>query len=781
MDKQKTKKAAPQIAGRITAFLMRLMSKERVHIIVKGIERFALCAILSRGEILGGYAPFGLAMGAALMARGAGLSVVSGVFFGTMLLGGAVKSGIYAAAVLLVLCVMSILSGLKIVQKSFFAPLVGMIAGAACTFVFLPSVELITAAEVITFVSVQLITFGTCYVYGIALAPPSKESDVKRPITLLALSATILLSFSDFAIFSLITPARVIALLFVLSAAFLCGAPIGAAVGVAFGAAMDLASGQGALFTCAYGLLALVSGLFKDSGKAWFSVCALAAGICSAMLGTDNVLFVPLILEVICAVSVFALFPPFVWTALRETVLPKNLSGETAHHYFKETASKCMGEVSSAFYELYLAMLNGAREGKAAGDDNISTVFDRASDRVCKKCVLCSQCWQRDYITTLAALNDVTAPMLKRGRAEMSDFPKHFASRCVKLPELILSINHALFALRERESMRRQQEENQTLLARQYAGITDILRQFGAEVSQDFTAQPRMEQQIRRYTAAFGWIDRVCALKDSMGRTVIELYGEGTEEILASGEGFSAGLSALLGVSLSSPKAVSGEQGSHLVLKERAPYRVIVGIGKQQKNDATVSGDSGCYFVTEAGIAAMLIADGMGTGAAASQDSRTLVTMMERFLRAGITSPDALKAISPAFRLRSDGKRFVTLDALTVDLFSGKAENLKCGAAPSYVRMGGKWSVLENKTLPIGLMDETHAPETIPLRFEDGDMFVQVSDGISDGKEDEWLKDILKENGKESPKEIAARLIAGASEHHQEDDKTVLVMRVEKR
>ena len=109
--------------------------------------------------------------------------------------------------------------------------------------------------------------------------------------------------------------------------------------------------------------------------------------------------------------------------------------------------------------------------------------------------MLCTQCWQRDYVSTLAALNDVTQPMLQRGRAEMSDFPYHFAARCARLPELMRAINSALFALRERESLRRQQEENQSLLARQYAGITDILRQLGAEVTQDETAAALMERR----------------------------------------------------------------------------------------------------------------------------------------------------------------------------------------------------------------------------------------------------------------------------------------------
>ena len=121
-------------------------------------------------------------------------------------------------------------------------------------------------------------------------------------------------------------------------------------------------------------------------------------------------------------------------------------------------------------------------------------------------------CIRDSYVTTLAAFNDVTQPMLKRGRAELTDFPYHFASRCVHLPELMRAINSALFALRERQSLRRQQEENRNLLARQYAGITDILRQLGAEVTQDVTAQPMMERQVRRYASAFGWIDHVLSL-----------------------------------------------------------------------------------------------------------------------------------------------------------------------------------------------------------------------------------------------------------------------------
>ena len=782
MDKQRARRSAsiPVRIGHAAAWATGLWKQEHLRTLITGVQRFVLCAVLAQGTILGGYMPFGLAMTAALMARGAGLSALGGLVCGVMLRGDGFHGGIYAAAALLVLCVMSVCAGLRVMSERWFAPSVATFASAACTFVFLPLGAELTAPAVLTFLLVQGITFGVCWMYGAAFAPPRDENDWRRPVTLLVLTATVLLSLSGINLFGVFAPARAGALLLVLAAAYLGGPAAGAAAGVAFGAAMDLNIGYGALFTCCYGLCALVAGLFHDSGRGWFSVCALGGGLCAAMLGVEHPLFIPLIAELFCAVLMFAALPPFVWEAIRRSLLPDTLMGEAASQRVRRLAGTCATEAAQAFYELYLAMLHGVSEGKAAGDRNIRAVFDYASDHVCKNCMLCTQCWQRDYVSTLAALNDVTQPMLQRGRAEMSDFPYHFAARCARLPELMRAINSALFALRERESLRRQQEENQSLLARQYAGITDILRQLGAEVTQDETAQPLMERQVRRYAAAFGWIDRVCAVRDSQGRLTVELYGEGIDDIMKQGDGFSAGLSALLGVTLTAPEKKKGSQGIHVEMHERAPYRAVVGIGRQQKEGASVSGDNACYFLTDTGTACLLLSDGMGSGAAASRDSRMLITSLERFLRAGISVGDALHAVSPALRLRSDGMRFTTLDAFTLDLFSGRAENLKCGAAPTYMRLNGRWTILPGTALPIGLAEEDELGDAVPLQMNDGDIVVLLSDGVTDGTDDKWVRQLLIAHAGDSPKEIAAQLVNEAKGRGHDDDRTVMVMKIEK-
>ena len=41
----------------------------------------------------------------------------------------------------------------------------------------------------------------------------------------------------------------------------------------------------------------LIAGLFRDQGRLWFAVCALASGVCAAMLGVEHALFIPLVIE----------------------------------------------------------------------------------------------------------------------------------------------------------------------------------------------------------------------------------------------------------------------------------------------------------------------------------------------------------------------------------------------------------------------------------------------------------------------------------------------------
>ncbi|NCB29212.1 MAG: hypothetical protein EOM63_05570 [Clostridia bacterium] len=771
----KLQQRAFALSARVTGGLTRLRRYPQLRALGKGAQRFALCAVLARATLFGSFSPFAVAMTGALSALGGGFAGVLGAFFGYLLLRTDLSGIGSCAAALLTMACGHIFSDFAVSKSRWFMPMIASICTAACGFVFLAPIDV---RNVVLFACTVVLTFGASYFYLLALSPPRREGDLKRPGGVLVLVATVLVSLSDLTALAGIAPARIAALALVMAAAYLTGSTGGAAAGVAFGVTMDAAGSGSAFYTCVYGFAALIAGVFEGAGRVGFAVIYLCASAAASMLGAEQPQFVTSLAESAAAALLFALVPDKLWQMARELLMPGTPDAEETVRRVRQSVRRYAGDTAQAVYEMYLGMLGGAKHGAAGGDEDAHAVFNRAADRVCRRCTLCAGCWERDYMTTADSLGGAGPAMLRRGRAEAADFPKHFSSRCVKFPEFLRATNEAMFALQQKREYQEKCEQNRSLLAQQYAGLTGILRQLGTGGAGDVTTLPARERQVRRYAAAFGQIDRVAVYRDGNRRLRIELGGEGLERILEQKEGFTAGLAALLSVGLSEPEQLSDELGARLLLREQAPFRAVVGIGQRKKAGENVSGDTARYFVTEDGRACLTLSDGMGTGEGAARDSSSVLRQMERFLQAGVSAADALRAIAPAYRLQCEGKRFVTLDVLTIDLFSGRAESLKCGAAPSYLRTGGGVTRIVSSTLPVGLAEDDG--ETVPLRLGHGDLYVLLTDGVSDGIDDEWVHELLRTRMGDSPKELAAKLVAAATERGMTDDMTAFVLRIER-
>lgn len=209
---------------------------------------------------------------------------------------------------------------------------------------------------------------------------------------------------------------------------------------------------------------------------------------------------------------------------------------------------------------------------------------------------------------------------------------------------------------------------------------------------------------------------------------------------------------------------------------------MTVGIGTRTREGQTVSGDCIRYFVTEEGIACVLLSDGMGSGEAARQEAESAVRMTEKFLRTGISAADSVRTVGPAFKLRTQGKQFVTLDALTIDLFTGEAESVKCGAAPSFVRVadangGVRIRRILSETLPAGL-EESGEMDVTRFRMGSGDALILLSDGIvdADGENAVWVEELIADSMRLSARELAARIILEGAARGAPDDMSVAVV-----
>lgn len=236
-------------------------------------------------------------------------------------------------------------------------------------------------------------------------------------------------------------------------------------------------------------------------------------------------------------------------------------------------------------------------------------------------------------------------------------------------------------------------------------------------------------------------------------------------------------LSDILGVPL---RAEDDSGGGRLKLVQSEPLMAVAGVAARQKEGQTVSGDAGAWFKDGAGRLHIFLCDGMGSGPEAHADSTGAVSLLEKFLRAGVDPTQALVTLNGALALRGEAEGgFTTIDLLRLDLFTGKGALYKFGAAPSYLRRQGTVCKLSGHTLPAGLDagDEVR-PDVIPLEAGDGDWLVMASDGVTGGEED-WIEHTLAQWEGDSPRLLAQQLLEGCLHRETgQDDKTVVAVKL---
>ena len=137
----------------------------------------------------------------------------------------------------------------------------------------------------------------------------------------------------------------------------------------------------------------------------------------------------------------------------------------------------------------------------------------------------------------------------------------------------------------------------------------------------------------------------------------------------------------------------------------------------------------------------------------------------------------ALATVSGALGLRWECTGgFTTIDLLQLDLKTGEGAVYKLGAGPTYLRRDGVISRVTSSTLPAGLQQGA-APDVSRFRLRPGDLAVLVSDGVTDGSEDEWVRQQIRAFQGDSPKDLAGALL----QHDQmvSDDRTAIVLLME--
>ncbi len=221
------------------------------------------------------------------------------------------------------------------------------------------------------------------------------------------------------------------------------------------------------------------------------------------------------------------------------------------------------------------------------------------------------------------------------------------------------------------------------------------------------------------------------------------------------------------------------ESAARLIISDKPTFMAEFGAARRAAGAEKHCGDSAESFTDERGAAHLLLSDGMGSGNAAALDSAMTVGLLARMLRAGFRFGAALRLVNSALLVKSGEESIATADAVTIDLFSGRAEFYKAGAAPSFVLKGDHVTKVEAMSLPAGILGGVSF-EKSELCLGAGDIVLLVSDGVTASGED-WVASELRAVAGSPAKAIAERIAATAADRRtdgHEDDITVLAVRI---
>ncbi len=740
--------------------------------------------IMPRAGVYGGLAPFGVSFAAAVPGAGA-MAAYIGAVVGYLLPGGTAAPMRYIAALVAVAGIKWSLSGIRSVSRHpVFAPALSFLSVAA-TGLALSAVGGLDASDVLLALAEGLLAGGSAYFFAttgnlLESAPLHGVMTAQEQASAVTAGAVVLMAAAGFS-FSGISPGRMIAVVLVLLLARSGKEQGGSIAGIVLGLAMAMSSTDHLYLAVAYAFGGLMAGIFARFGRFASAGAFVIANLIVTVGAGEGTAAVVGIYEAAGASIIFVALPAAVdrkinrlFVSARDIPSVEGLRRSVVLRL--DYASRAMSEVAQT-----VDAVSHKLAGLSAPD--LGTVYRSVSDDVCRVCGLRLHCWESRFSDTMAALNDLTPVLREKGRVERADVPSSLASHCGRLDDVVNRINAGYIEYAVREGAWRRLAEIRAVVTDQFEGMSELLD----ELSEDFSRAERVD------TEAAARVIAVCEEFGLMVQDAVCLLGRGdrmTVEILASDAGvrlnenkWEAALSDACGRELDHPVVTRLGDSVKIALAEMPQFQVSLGAAQLHCTGERLCGDAYETFTDGAGNWYAVLSDGMGSGGRAAVDGAMASGLTARLIQAGFGPESVLRMVNSALLVKSGDESLSTLDIVELDLFTGRIESRKAGAAPSLLCSMGRVSRIDRSSLPVGILRDI-AAERSSDTLVDGDVLLLFSDGAMAGGL-EWIEETLRgfDSKAGDVRKLAEEIAAEARlrQEEREDDVTVLAVQVKQR
>lgn len=544
---------------------------------------------------------------------------------------------------------------------------------------------------------------------------------------------------------------------------FICGVVCGISMGIHSSSAFDIVSAS---------LCGLMAGVFSPLGR-WGSVSAFLITQLSVFLFSDEKIeFVPLLAE--CALSVIFFFvtPQKFIASMKKYIgsFPLKNSGEnTAVNYSEKLsdASDCLKDISNSVNKISSSL-------KKLNDASDKSIYCRVQSEVCKSCRKYGICWEKDYASTYKKFEKVASLFRENERVEKNRLPGELLNSCVNTDRFL-----SVFEKNYRQNRARHEDEIRVTNMRdifydQLNCMSDTLRDFSTEFLKTDTGDPATAMRIKEHMKDLKIdVNFVSCKVGGNGAMTVEAHCRRIDESTDRHK-LTQGIEELTLRKFEDPEITYSEKGIKVLFRQKPLMSLKIGTMQYPGEGSSICGDYIENFC-EKGKHTIIISDGMGTGGRAAVDSAMTAEFFGKLIKSGFSKSSALKIVNSAMLVKSSYESLSTIDSATIDLFTGKLELFKAGAAVSFIRKNGKCIVAENSSLPIGILREIEfAGESLTL--SPGDMLLMVSDGVTANGVD-WIIEEIEKMTRDDPDRFAQKIALRSAELYSNipnDDITVM-------
>ncbi len=742
---------------------------------------YILCGFISaKASIFGSYAPFGISAVAAVP-----FTNTVFVFLGA-LAGYAVfptKSSFrYIVAMIAVIAIRWTLSEFKKLNRHFLfssiiAFLPAMATGLAMmstTGFYYDKIAIYTLEAFLSATAAYFISRTVFIING------TKSIGMMTPqeLACLTMSACIgLLALSGINIW-IISIGRILAVIIILFFARYGGVSGGAVAGIAMGIVLGMTSSQYFFLGASYAFGGLMAGLFAPLGRvaaaAGFMLCCIMVSLRSA----QPEIIIGCFYEMTVAAVIFILLPKHTASFLRGIFM----TGDPSDSFTGLRKSIIMRLSFAA-----RALSNVSEEVEEVSEKlekivtpTMDEVYNEAIENTCSRCGMRVFCWEHRDGVSMESLQYANDTLKKNGEIKAEDFSVDFKRKCCRANEMAKAVNKCYDRYLASQAAEKRIEEVRMVVAGQFCGLGDILNEMAEEYAEYEIFDGDLESQIGIKLKELDLTPiSVSCRADNTGRMTIEAEIEDVPKNYIKKALLLREVSKICGRNLDIPCITSAYGVMRISLCERAYFDVEIAGSQHICGDGRLCGDHLTYFTDGTGRLTAIISDGMGTGGRAAVDGGMASGLMEKLIKAGLGYDCSLKVVNSALLVKSGDESLATLDIVSVDLYTGKTEFMKAGAAISFIRKSGDMYHVETPSIPVGILPQAEFMCTED-ELSEGDIIVMVSDGaVATGEE--WIERMIMCSRDQSMQQLADSIIDEAIARRndgRDDDITVIAMKI---